>query len=97
MSEQFVQVLDWFLRDENAAHWNAVKDLAGKDTKEAFDSIKKYVLEASRLTSFLALVRICIPAQGEAAQIKNDQGQTVTLKPGEVVICNAVSVVPIPI
>ncbi|KAL8768874.1 MAG: hypothetical protein Q9194_005595 [Teloschistes cf. exilis] len=85
----FVQVLDWFLRDENAAHWKAVKDLSSKDTKEAFETIKKYVLEASRLTSFLALVRICVPSQGEAAQIKNDQGETVTLKMGEVVVCNA--------
>ena len=53
--------------------------------------MKKYVLEAGRLTSFLALVRICVPAQGQAAQIKNDQGQTVTVKLGEVVINNAVS------
>ncbi|KAL8861303.1 MAG: hypothetical protein Q9178_002175 [Gyalolechia marmorata] len=84
----FVQVLDWFLREENAEHWVAVKNLATKDTKEAFETIKKYVLEASRLTSFLALVRICVPAQGQAAQIKNDQGQTVTVKRGEVVVSN---------
>ncbi|KAL8910281.1 MAG: hypothetical protein Q9171_004404 [Xanthocarpia ochracea] len=84
----FVQVLDWFLREENAEHWAAVKNLATKDTKEAFETIKKYVLEASRLTSFLALVRICVPAQGQAAQIKNDQGQTVTVKRGEVVVSN---------
>ncbi|KAL8627546.1 hypothetical protein Q9189_006747 [Teloschistes chrysophthalmus] len=85
----FVQVLDWFLREENAEHWKAVKDLSSKDSKEAFETIKKYVLEASRLTSFLALVRICIPSQGQAAQIKNDQGEMVTLKMGEAVVCNA--------
>lgn len=89
-----MQVLDWFLREENAEHWKAVKDLSSKDSKEAFETIKKYVLEASRLTSFLALVRICIPSQGQAAQIKNDQGEMVTLKMGEAVVCNAVSVIP---
>ncbi|KAL8711250.1 MAG: hypothetical protein Q9220_004395 [cf. Caloplaca sp. 1 TL-2023] len=84
----FVQILDWFLRDENAQHWAAVRDLASKDTPEAFEQLKKYILEAGRLTSFLALVRICVPAQGQAAQIKNDQGQTVTIKLGEVVLSN---------
>lgn len=52
--------------------------------------MKKYVLEAGRLTSFLALVRICVPAQGQAAQVKNDQGQTITVKIGEVVLSNVV-------
>ncbi|KAL8897030.1 MAG: hypothetical protein Q9207_007419, partial [Kuettlingeria erythrocarpa] len=84
----FVQILDWFLREENAQHWAAVKDLATKNTPDAFETLKKYVLEAGRLTSFLALVRICVPAQGQAAQVKNDQGQTITVKMGEVVLSN---------
>lgn len=90
-SEKFVQILDWFLKDENAQHWAAVKDLAHKDTPEAFETLKKYVLEAGRFSSFLALIRICVPAQGGAAQIKTDQGQATTLKAGEVVLCNVVS------
>ena len=85
-----MQILDWFLRDENAQHWAAVKDLAAKDTPEAFEKMKKYVLEASRLTSFLALVRICVPAKGEVAQVLDDQGSKVDIKKGEVVVCNAV-------
>ena len=85
-----MQILDWFLRDENAQHWAAVKDLAAKDTPEAFEKMKKYVLEAGRLTSFLALVRICVPAKGEVAQVTNDQGSKVDVKKGEAVICNAV-------
>ncbi|KAI4129585.1 MAG: hypothetical protein LQ338_002159 [Usnochroma carphineum] len=84
----FVQILDWFLRDENAQHWAAVKDLAAKETPAAFETLKKYVLEAGRLTSFLGLVRICVPAQGQAAQVKNDQGQEITVKMGEVVLSN---------
>ena len=85
-----MQVLDWFLRGENAQHWAAVKDLAAKDTPEAFEKMKKYVLEAARLTSFLTLVRICVPAKGEVAQVTNDQGSKVDVKKGEVIICNAV-------
>ncbi|KAL8793884.1 MAG: hypothetical protein Q9195_003503 [Heterodermia aff. obscurata] len=84
----FVQILDWFLKDENAQHWAAVKDLAAKNTPEAFETLKKYVLEAGRFSSFLALIRICVPAQGGAAQVKTDEGQTTTLKIGEVVLCN---------
>ena len=91
-----MQILDWFLRDENAQHWAAVKDLATKDTPEAFEKIKKYVLEASRLTSFLALVRICVPAKGEVAQVTNDQGSKVDIKKGEAVICNAVGAIKLP-
>ena len=85
-----MQILDWFLRDENAQHWAVVKELAKENSSDAFERLKKFVLEASRLTSFLALVRICIPAKGQAAQIKNDQGQTVTVKIGEVVLSNVV-------
>lgn len=89
-----MQILDWFLKDENTQHWAAVKDLATKDTPEAFEKIKKYILEAGRLTSFLALVRICMPAKGQGAQIKNDQGQNVTIKAGEVVLSNVVRTPP---
>ena len=88
-----MQILDWFLRDENAQHWAAVKDLAAKDTPEAFEKIKKYVLEAGRLTFSLGIVRICVPAKGEVAQVMNDQGSKVDVKKGEVVICNAVRAV----
>ena len=88
-----MQILDWFLKDENAQHWAAVKDLAAKNTPEAFETLKKYVLEAGRFSSFLALIRICVPEQGGAAQIKTDQGPANTLKIGEVVLCNIVSII----
>ena len=88
-----MQILDWFLKEENAQHWAAVKDLAAKDTPDAFETLKKYVLEAGRFSSFLALIRICVPEKGGEAQIKTDQGQTTTLKMGEVVLCNVVSII----
>jgi len=48
-------------------------------------------LEAQRLSSGLGITRICNPASGEAAVIKNDQGADVTINKGELVICNCVS------
>lgn len=88
---KFVQILDWFLKTENAEHWEAVKKLAADNSSASFDKLKQYVLEAGRLTSFLALVRICIPDKGEAAQVRTDQGSMTTLKKGEVALCNVVS------
>ena len=88
-----MQILDWFLRDENAEHWAAVKDLATQNTPDAFEKLKKYCLEANRLSAFLALVRICIPDKAQSAQVLSDDGSTLDVKPGEAVICNAVSTI----
>ena len=88
---KFVSILDWFLKPENSHHWAAVRKLAAKDAATSYETLKKYVLEAGRLSGFLALVRICVPERGEAAQIRTDRGSMVTLRKGEVVVCNAVS------
>lgn len=68
-----------------------MQKLAASDEPAAFDTLKKYVLEACRFSSSLALVRVCIPEQGEEAQVKNDQGQIITVKKGEVVLSVVVS------
>lgn len=91
MIAKFVSILDWFLKPENSHHWGAVRKLAAKDTAASFETLKKYVLEAGRLSGFLASVRICVPERGEATQIKTDRGSMVTLRKGEVVVCNMVS------
>ncbi len=88
---KFVSILDWFLKAENKQHWDTVQKLAAQDSPDAFATLKKYVLEASRFSGFLALIRICVPEKGEAAQVKTDQGSTATVGKGEVVLCNIVS------
>ena len=88
---KFVSILDWFLKPENSQHWAAVRKLAAKDTTASFETLKKYVLEAGRLSGFLAAIRICHPERGEAAQVKTDHGSKETLRKGEVVLCNIVS------
>ena len=90
-SAQFVLILDWFLQSENSQHWAAVQKLAAQDSSDSFATLKKYVLEASRFSGFLALLRICVPKQGDSAQVKTDQGSMATLGKGEVVLCNIVS------
>ncbi|KAK0508750.1 hypothetical protein JMJ35_009026 [Cladonia borealis] len=84
----FVCILDWFLKPEHSHHWAAVRKLAAKDTTASFETLKKYVLEAGRLSGFLAVVRICFPERGEAAQVKTDHGSMETLRKGKVVLCN---------
>lgn len=88
---KFVSILDWFLQPENSQHWAAVQKLAAQDSPASFETLKKYVLEANRFSGFLALIRVCVPAKGEAAQVKTDQGSMATLRMGEVVLCNLVS------
>jgi len=88
LPNSFIQTLDWFLTPENSKHWEAVKKLAADDSPTARKTLKAYVLEAQRLSSGLGITRICNPATGDAVVIKNDQGADVTVKRGELVICN---------
>lgn len=68
-----------------------MQKLAAKDGPAAFDTLKKYVLEACRFSSSLAVVRVCVPEQGEEVQVKNDEGKFIRVKKGEVVLSNVVS------
>ncbi|MCJ1396496.1 hypothetical protein MMC18_009386 [Xylographa bjoerkii] len=44
------QILDFYLSDQYVQHWPAIQVLARSDSPEAFETLKKYALEALRLS-----------------------------------------------
>lgn len=68
-----------------------MQKLAAKDRPAAFDTLKKYVLEDCRFSSSLAVVRVCVPEQGEEEPVQNDDGKNIRVKKGEGVLSNVVS------
>lgn len=71
-------MLRFFLQDENSHHWEAIQNLAfSSDFESADKQLRKYVLEAQRLTSSQRTIRIC------ASETTID-GKT--YKPGDVII-----------
>lgn len=53
----FAQVLDFYLKEENAVHLAEIQRLAALDTDEAWETIKKYALEGGRLAGTFGLYR----------------------------------------
>jgi sulfite reductase alpha subunit-like flavoprotein len=71
-------VLGYFLQSENAQHWEAIQNLASSSNADSADKqLRKYVLEAQRLTSNQRDIRVCV---GETTI----DGKT--YKPGDLVI-----------
>ncbi|KAI5803941.1 heme peroxidase [Geopyxis carbonaria] len=93
----FAQLIDFYLKPENAAHWGEIQRLSALDTDEADDTLTTYVLEGMRLSNSLGLLRIVEPVNGETAKI----GET-TVHKGDcifisfVAACNDPSVFPSP-
>ncbi|KAJ5758694.1 hypothetical protein N7520_005850 [Penicillium odoratum] len=74
----FADVLNYFLQDENSQYWEAIQNLASISNVEAADKeLRKYVLEAQRLTSNQRDIRVCVGA----TTIDGKQ-----YKPGDVVV-----------
>ncbi|KAI5810761.1 fatty acid oxygenase, partial [Pyronema omphalodes] len=49
-SHQFALLLEFYLSPKNAKHWAKIKSLAASNTPEAFEQIRRYVLEGMRLS-----------------------------------------------
>lgn len=86
-----MQILDWLLRAENAKHWAAVRALVAENTASSYDNLKKYLLEAGRYQSFFSASRVCISNEGVTLKLGGSQDDHVTLKKGDVVLANYVS------
>lgn len=72
-------MLNYYLQDENSHHWEAIQNLASSPSSESADKkLRKYVLEAQRLTSSQRDIRVCV---GETT-IDGKQ-----YKPGDIVVC----------
>lgn len=77
-------MLDLFLSDKYKSHWPAIQKLAIDESTEAFDRLRKYALEAYRLTApALTLRNVGV----ETATVK-DGGTQLHLKKGDSLLMN---------
>ncbi len=83
-----MQILDWFLREENAKFWAEVRALAVDNKPASYETLKKYALEAGR---FQVAYPTSWVVHGESVQVKDDAGKDVTVKKGEIIMTNNVS------
>jgi linoleate 10R-lipoxygenase len=72
---EFTEIMEFFLRPENAEIWAQIQDLAERGD---LASIQKYVQEAQRLTSIFRTVRYAVEP-GEVEGQKFDIGDVLVL------------------
>lgn len=95
-SHQFAQIIDFYLRPENKSHWDKIvvlcsrtRPVAGREEDD--EQLRRYILEATRLTSTVTSVRNFNPADGKPISLVVDQaGTKVTVNPGDRVITSTV-------
>ncbi|KAH1985901.1 hypothetical protein KXW18_005591 [Aspergillus fumigatus] len=85
-AQLFSQSLDYYLSEEGSVHLPEINRLAKEDTTEADDLLLRYFMEGARIRSSVALPRVV--AQPTVVE---DNGQKITLKQGQHIICNLVS------
>lgn len=78
MPSQFAETLQYFLADGNQEHWTNIQNLARENNDDSDKIIRKYVLEAQRLTSAQRNLRI-------VAEATTIDGQA--FKKGDSVVC----------
>lgn len=79
---QSAQLIDFYLLEENKAHWAEIQRLAGQRTPEADQTLTKYVLEGARLSNSLGIFRDVEPVSGQSVTVAQ-HGQTITAKKGD--------------
>lgn len=83
------QLIDFYLLDENKAHWAEIQKLAAQNTAEADQLLIKYVLEGTRLSNSLGIFRNVEPADGQPLCISQG-GKDITVKKGDKVFVSFV-------
>lgn len=78
---QCAQLIDFYLREENKAHWEEIQSLSGETTQTNW-ILTNYVLEGARLSNSLGIFRDVEPVNGECVTIVQN-GQTITAKKGD--------------
>lgn len=76
------QLIDFYMQEENKVHWNEIQRLATLNTPEADQSIIKYVLEGTRLSNSLGIMRNVDPVDGQPLSIAQN-GQNISVKKGD--------------
>lgn len=89
------QLIDFYLLDENKAHWAEIQKLAAQNTAEADQSLIKYVLEGTRLSNSLGIFRNVEPVDGQPLTI-SQSGRDIPVKKGDKVFVSFVCFTPTP-
>lgn len=95
-SDQFSQVIDFYLRPDNKSHWDKIVELCSMvrpadGRADDDETLRRYILEATRLTSTATTIRNFTPADGKPISLVVDQaGTKVTVNPGDRVITSSV-------
>ncbi|KAF2639404.1 hypothetical protein P280DRAFT_61005 [Massarina eburnea CBS 473.64] len=74
----FARILDFFLAGAGTAHWPSIVAMAKSDTKETWDSLTRYVLEAVRLNGDMGAMRTAVKDT-----TISDSGESIPVKAGE--------------
>ncbi|KAJ5777550.1 Psi-producing oxygenase A [Penicillium odoratum] len=85
-AQLFMQCLDFYLEEENACHLAEIQRLSKEKTPESDELLLRYFMEGARIRSTVALLREVVKPT-----VVEDNGEKVTLKTGQQVICNLVS------
>ncbi|KAJ5949253.1 Psi-producing oxygenase A [Penicillium verhagenii] len=85
-AQLFMQCLDFYLEKENAVHLAEIQRLSKENTPESDELLLRYFMEGARIRSTVAL-----PREVVKPTVVEDNGEKVTLKTGQQVICNLVA------
>ncbi|KAH8668546.1 heme peroxidase [Xylariales sp. PMI_506] len=77
-SQGVANLLDFYLSPDNATHWAEIQKLAQSNSAESLDKLRKYALEAFRLSSPSAGVLRAVSADGATVHDGEDES---TLRP----------------
>lgn len=79
----FGQTMEYYLVGAGKEHWPKIQELAAQDTEEAFETLKHYFLEGSRLNGETGVMR-----RVAKETTLTDSGNTFTSKPGDILFVN---------
>ncbi|PLB54999.1 heme peroxidase [Aspergillus steynii IBT 23096] len=80
------QCLDYYLSEEGSIHLPEINRLAKEDTPKADSILLRYFMEGARLGSSVGLFRVAA-----SPAVVEDNGEKVSLKAGQHILCNLVS------
>ena len=85
-SQVFTQMLDFYLKPENAHHWAEIQRVAAADAPDADEVLMHYVMEGIRLNGTFGSYR-----EAMVSDTIDDGGKAVPVKPGDKIFCSFVS------
>lgn len=85
-AQLFSQCLDYYLSEEGSVYLPEIARLAKENTPKADELLTRYFMEGARLRCSVAL-----PREVAHATVVEDNGEKLSLNPGQKVVCNLVA------